>query len=115
MSSAAGARVGAGQSIGTTGCQWSTADDPNSKAGRVMVTLSIWDEKMFPKGSRPGITRKSVGGIGDDAAFETLGDLTVLFVKKGHSTLQLRVYGLHDTSRQEQIEISVAKDALARW
>lgn len=113
VTSAAGATVGAGQPIGTTGCQWST--DPKAKAGRVMITLSIWDEKRFPKGSTPGLTMKPVSGIGDDAVFYTLGDLTSLFVKKGKSTLQLRVYGLHDTTKQQEIEKSVAKDALARW
>lgn len=112
VSSAVGTNVNAGQPINTTGCQWSTLD---AKAGHVMVTLSIWDEKWFPKGSSPGISKKSVGGIGDAAVFQTLGDLTSLFVKKGKSTLQLRVYGLHDTAKQEQIETEVAKVALARW
>lgn len=114
VSSAAGAAVGAGQPIGTTGCQWST--DPTAKSGRVMVTLSILGEKWFTKdSSTPGIKKKPVSGIADDAYFATLGDLTSLFVKKGRSTLQVRVYGLQDTAKQEVIETSVAKDALARW
>jgi hypothetical protein len=113
VTSAAGATFGAGQPIGTTGCQWST--DPKAKAGRVTVTLSIWEEKFFPKKSTPGITIKPVSGIGDDAVSSTLGDLASLFVKKGKSTLMLRVYGLHDTAKQEQIERSVAEAALARW
>lgn len=115
VTSAAGAKVATGQPIGTTGCSWSSTDDPKSKAGRVVITLSIWAEKWFSKKSTPGITMKPVSGIGDDAYFATLGDLTSLFVKKGKSTLQVRVYGLHDTTRQEEIESSVAKAALARW
>ena len=114
VTSAVGARVDIGQPIGKTGCQWST--DPKAKTGHMMITLSIWDEnKWFSKKSTPGIPMKPVSGIGDDAYFATLGDLTSLFVKKGKSTLDIRVYGLHDTAKQEEIERSVAKDALARW
>ncbi len=113
VSAAVGAQVKAGEPIGTTGCHWST--DPNAKT-RVMVTLSIWGEKMFPKGGTPGLkVTPASGGLGDEAVFDTLGDLTALFVKKGKSTLQIRVYGLHDTAKQEQIETSIAKHALARW
>lgn len=115
VTSAAGAKVATGQPIGTTGCSWSSTDDPKTKAGRVMITLSIWAEKWFSKKSTPGVTMKPVSGIGDDAYFATLGDLTSLFVKKGTSTLQIRVYGLHDTARQEEIERSIAKAALAKW
>ncbi len=115
VSSAVGAKVKTGEPIGMTGCQWSTPDDPKTKTGRVMGTLSVWDEKWFPKGSTPGLSKKAVSGVGDDAVFDTLGDLTSLFVKKGKSTLQFRVYGLHDTTKQEDIEMSVAKDVLARW
>lgn len=115
VSSAIGAKVKAGEPISATGCQWSTPDDPKTKPGRVTVTLSVWDEKMFPKGSPPGVSKQAVSGIGDDAVFNTLGDMTSLFVKKGKSTLMFRVYGLHDTTKQKDIEMSVAKDALARW
>ena len=114
VTSALGAKVDPGQPIGKTGCQWST--DQKAKTGHVMVTLSIWDEnKWFSHKSTPGIPMKPASGIGDDAYFATLGDLTSLHVKKGKSTLDLRVYGLHDTTKQEEIERSVAKDALARW
>jgi hypothetical protein len=113
VTSAVGATVGAGQPINNTGCQWST--DPAGTTGHVMITLSIWGEKWFSKKPTPGIPMKPVSGIGDDAYFATLGDLTSLFVKKGKSTLQLRVYGLHDTAKQELIERSVARDALARF
>lgn len=113
VTSAAGAAVGAGQPIAATGCSWST--DPKASAGRMMITLSIWGEKWFTKSSLPGVQRKDVGGIGDDAYFATLGDMTSLFVKKGKSTLQVRVYGIHDVAKQEAIERSIAKDALARW
>ncbi len=115
VSAAVGAKVDPGQPIATTGCHWTAPDDPKTKTGHVMVTLSVWDEKMFPKGSTPGISNKPVSGIGDEAVFGTLGDLTSLFVKKGKNTLQIKVYGLHDTAKQEQIEKSVARDALARW
>src|SRR5689334_13519695 len=67
VSSAVGAKVNAGQPIGTTGCQWSTPADPKIKTGHVVVTLSVWAEKMFPKGSTPGVSKKPVSGIGDDA------------------------------------------------
>jgi hypothetical protein len=114
VTSAAGAAVGTGQPIGKTGCQWST--DSKVKTGRMMITLSIWDEnKYFSHKPTPGITQKAVAGIGDDAYFATLGDLVSLFVKKGKATLDIRVYGLHDTAKQEQIESSLAKDALASW
>ncbi len=113
VSSAVGSKVNPGEAIGTTGCQWSIA--PTAKTGRVMVTLSIWGEKWFPTKETPGIPMKPVSGIGDKAVFSTLGDLTSLFVKKGKSTLQFRVYGLHDTAKQEQIEMSIGKAALARW
>jgi len=113
VASAAGAAVGAGQPIGTTGCSWSA--DPRAGAGRIMITLSIWGEKWFSRKSTPGVQRKDVAGIGDDAYSAALGDLTSLFVKKGTSTLQVRVYGIHDAARQDAIERSIAKDALARW
>jgi hypothetical protein len=114
VSSALGANADPGQPIGKTGCQWSS--DPKAKTGHVMVTLSIWPEnKYFSNKSTPGIPTRPATGIGDEAYFATLGDLTSLHVKKGKSTLDVRVYGLHDPARQEEIERSVAKEALARW
>jgi hypothetical protein len=116
VSAAAGSTVGAGQSIGTAGCQWSTPDDPSARSVKVMVTLSLLDERAFPRSApSPGFVLTTVRGVGDDAVFTTVGPFTSFAVKKGGSTFVVRVYGVRDPARQQAIEKSLASDVLARW
>jgi hypothetical protein len=116
VSSAVGAMVGAGQPIGTTGCQWSTQDETHAKSGKMVVTLSLLDERAFPKSApSPGFALAPVSGIGDDAVFTTVGPYSSLAVKKGKSVFVVRVYGVPDQPKQQAIEKSLAKDVLAKW
>ncbi len=110
VSDASGKHVGAGQPIGKTGCQWIATGQG------VMITISLLDAAGFASGKRlPGVARTPAAGFGDEAVFTRVGPLVTFAVRKGDGAFVVRVYGIHDLPRQEDVERTLARDALARW
>lgn len=107
VGAALGARTGAGQAIGSTGCQWSAQ---SARVTLVLYDASGWQTMNQPL---PGVSRTTLGGVGDDAVYSTVGSLTTLSVKKGDSVFVVRVYGVHPQANQMAVERSLAQDALA--
>ncbi len=108
LSSALGVSPGAGQAIGTVGCQWA--------GSQIRVTVTFGDGSNFAimKTPLPQVTKNAVTGIGDDAFTTTVGHLTTLSVKKGKDLFIVRVYGVPDQAKQIKIEKDLAMDLLAR-
>ena len=92
VSTAVGASVGAGSPIANTGCSWTATG-----ARRVMVTVSMQNEKMFAavkSSTPPKTTKTSVSGVGDEAIFTGVQNFSSLWVRKGTKFLLVRTYGL---------------------
>jgi hypothetical protein len=111
VAAAVGASVGAGEPISTTGCTWAS---PHVKA-----TLSLWDaaEWEMMKGPLPGMTKTSVGGLGDDAFFATGGtrkQMATLTVKKGKTAYVFHIYGVDNVADQMSMEKTLAGNVFAK-
>jgi hypothetical protein len=113
VTAAVGSNVTAGQAMGVNSCNWQT---PADASGHVVVTLRVENAKWFGDAKAKPVagSRQAAGGIGDDAFFDQLGDLTMLSVKKGDSSFFLRVYGIKDAPRQRTIETTLARDVVAK-
>jgi hypothetical protein len=115
VSAVVGVTVGAGQPIGTTGCQWSTATQGNPTNAPVRATLALWDAAAFAdmKTPLPGFTKTPASGIGEDAVYATARTLTTLGVKKGNVAFVIRLYGVPGQDKQMATEKALALDVLA--
>jgi hypothetical protein len=112
VSTALGETVGAGKQAGTKTCSWS-ADKPTHQIVSLMYSPpGDWNTRK----SRlmPGVTKASVGGIGDEAFAETAANFTTLYVKKGSTNFMVRVYGVPDPTRQLAIEKPIAQKVAAK-
>ncbi len=112
ISGIVGMTVGAGEPIGTSGCQWAAAPKPNTTVPR--VTLQLWDAQAFTdfQTPLPGVTKTAASGIGEDAVYATVGSLTTLSVKKGSVAFVVRLYGVRGQASQMDMEKALALDVL---
>jgi hypothetical protein len=102
VSRAVGAAMGAGSPIANTGCSWTTTSAP-----RVMVTVSMQNEKMFAaakSSALPKMEKTSVSGVGDEAVFLGVQSFSSLWVRKGTKFLLLRIYGLPVSDAQTKLK-----------
>ncbi len=108
INSAIGGKVGAGQSIGSKGCQW--------YGGGARATLTILDAAGWGmmKTPLPGVTKTTAKGIGNDAFYTTVSTLTTLSAKKGRAVIVVRLYGVKGKSKQMSAEKILARDVLKR-
>jgi hypothetical protein len=104
-------KVGAGEPIGTTGCQW-----VGTASQRVRITLSFMDGQDFQvmKTPLPGVKKTPVSGVGDDAFYATVGPLTTLSVKSGKTIFGVAVYGVQGQDKQMAIEKALALDVTGK-
>jgi hypothetical protein len=110
VSAALGVKVGAGVPIGTTGCSW-TSEKPHQ-----IVTVSLWPPTEWNRmktSPLPGTTTSPAAGLGDDAFYTTIGQYTVLYVKKGQTVYLFKVYGEKSKEKQMSAEKTLAQHALA--
>lgn len=114
VSAIVGVTVGAGQPIGTTGCEWSTATQAAPTTARVRASLVLWDATAFAdmKAPLPGFTKTPASGIGEDAVYATARTLTTLSVKKGNVSFVVRLYGVQGQDKQMAMEKALALDVL---
>ena len=111
VSSAVGAPVQTGKPINTTGCSWTAAST------KVMVTISFFVPGGYDKAKAanvPTVVKTTVGGVGDDAFYASMGAWTILTVKKGQTAFSVRVYGVTDQAKVKEIEKTLGADAAAR-
>lgn len=115
ISAVVGATVGAGEPIGTTGCQWYTGPATPTNP-HIVATLALWGGSAFAgmKTPLPNITKTSFGGLGDDAVWTVVGPLTTLSVKKGTVAFIVRLYGVEGQDKQMAMEKALALDVLAK-
>ncbi len=103
VSAIVGATVAAGSPIANTGCSWQTTG-----ATRVMVTVSMQNEKMFAAAKSsttfPKQTKTSISGIGDEAIFIGVQNFSSLWVRKGTKFLLVRIYGLPVSEAQPKLK-----------
>ncbi len=111
VKAAFGAAVKTGVPIGTTGCAWNSAD-----GSRPYLTLVVHSNEDWAKATAPlpGVTRTHFSGLGDDAVYNDVGPLTTLGVKKGATTIIVRVYGIDSRDQQKAIEKALAQTVLAK-
>jgi hypothetical protein len=114
ISSVVGATFGASQTISATGCQWLAP--AKGKTPGVIVTLVVQDAKLWARATAPlaGVARVPESGIGDAAMYTILGPMASLGVRKGPTTVIVRMYGVHDLDKQKAMERSLAADAIAK-
>jgi hypothetical protein len=97
IDAAIGDPVGPGQAVGTTMCQWSAANQPNTIQGKkvavVLLTAQGYANAKMPVND-PVITKTAVSGIGDEAVYGTAaGRAASLSVKKGGNYFSVRIAG----------------------
>jgi hypothetical protein len=120
VSTILGVTVGAGHSIGTTGCAWSTPGrQVTSTHPQVSAKVTLDDVTSFSKETAlPGVTMTSVSGIGEDAVYATFGrmipPLTMLSVKTAKANLVVELLGVPGQDKQMAMEKSLALGVLAR-
>jgi hypothetical protein len=99
-------------------CTWNTSD-PNVKA----VTLYLQsaaeydDAKQMARRTAAGIKGSAVkpASVGDDGYFYIAGDQVGLLVKKGGISFKVAVYATLSVDKKEAMELTLAKEALAKF
>jgi hypothetical protein len=106
VSSTVGVSLGVGQRIdGSSGCAWSSPSQQNARVTLVIADAADWETMKRPLS---GITKLAAAGIGDDAFYTTVANLTSLSVKHGRTIFVIRLYGIKDHSDQMSMERALA-------
>ena len=103
IDAAIGDPVGPGQAVGTTMCQWSVANQPNTIQGKkvavVLLTAQGSANAKMPVND-PVITKTAVSGIGDEAVVPDDGGKSGVAVgEEGRQLLLSAHYGVFHGSR----------------
>jgi len=115
VNAALGLSAQPGQGSGKV-CTWS---QPGGAPGRKkMVVLTLQDAKAFAFAkaptSSPNMVKTAATGIGDDAVYVTITNVTTtLTVKNGEVYFEVHVYGLSDADTKAA-EKALAIDAIAK-
>ncbi len=107
VSSVVGGTAAAGQPIGDKGCSRTAPGQPPKT-----VTLVLAGEKEFAVAKTPptaSIKPVPASGIGDEAIYNRMGQLSSLAVRKGKVVFIIRMYGIS----QDQIEVKEKAIAIA--
>ena len=91
------------------------------------LTISLWDASGYQigkqvmaaaaakEGKDPSQAAGSVGGMGDDAYYTSMGDsYTALMVKKGNTVLKVAIYGELPVEKKKSVEKALALQALSK-
>ena len=113
---AIGDAVGGAQSVGTTMCQWSVANQPNSMQGK-KVAVVLMTAQGYANAKAPlnvaGITKTAIPGVGDEAVYgTTAGKAASLSAKKGDSYFSVRITG-YPMARLQHMETVLAQEIAA--
>jgi hypothetical protein len=121
VTTALGMPVGPAQKINDSACQY-PATGANA-AKNIRLTVQFLGADQFDKikaGQVPGLERAPITGVGDDAFSQSLAlstnvpRMTTLFVKKGHTMVTVRVYGVPDAAKQLAAEKAVAQAVVSK-
>lgn len=121
VSTALGMPVGPGDKINDKACQW-PATGANA-AKNIRLTVQFLPAAQYDKlkgGQLPVVERAPVTGVGDDAFSQSVPfstnvtKMTTLFVKKGHTMVTVRVYGVPDGAKQLAAEKAVAQAVVSK-
>jgi hypothetical protein len=113
---ALGASVSSATPLGATGCMWAGG---SQRVSIVLRPATAWARTTMPV---PGMTKTSVGGLGDAASVSGLNEaahpgqdnVLTLSVRKGANVIVLTVYGVEGAERQRSAEEALARLALRR-
>jgi len=128
VSAALGVPVNAGTHVTPTFTKTCTFTPAAGKTADVSaVTVSLHDGTVYQAGKQmiaaaaaadgkdPSQVAASVGGIGDDAYYTTMGaGYTGLMVKKGSTALKVAIYGNLPADKKKAIEKTLALQALPK-
>jgi hypothetical protein len=114
VSAASPVSVGAGTYVTPTfkrTCTWSASGDDAKTVQS--ITLLLGDVSMFDSvkklGGAKNVTITPVSGVGDDACYQIIGTMAVMFVKKGNVAFKVSVYaGGLSVEKKEAIEKTLA-------
>ena len=106
VSDAVGVSVTAGAPIATTGCSWTSTGKSN-----VRVAVSMPSDRIF-EGAKRG-AKTPVSGVGDEAFFTGVQNMSSLWVRKGAKYLLVRIYGLSVSEAQPKLK-SLATTAVSK-
>jgi hypothetical protein len=121
VGAAVGVPVGDGQHVTTTSlktCTWTPAGGSDVKA----VTLFLQTAAAYDGGKQLAnqMAAAAKGGavtpasVGDDGYFFVAGDQVGLLVKKGTNSFKVTVYAKLPVDKKEAMELTLAKEVLAR-
>ena len=120
-----GAAVGVSVSDGThvtptfvRTCTWNASGNSSVRA----VTLYLQTAAAYDGGKRMAEQMSAVGrgaavrpaSVGEDGYYFVTGDQVGLLVKKGNASFKVAVYATLPVDRKEAMELTLAKDALAK-
>ena len=120
-----GAAVGASVADGThvtptfvRTCTWNASGNSNVRS----VTLYLQTAAAYDGGKRMANQMTAVGrgaavkpaSVGDDGYYFVTGDQVGLLVKKGNASFKVAVYATLPVDRKEAMELTLAKEALAK-
>ena len=121
VTTALGMPVGPPQKINESACQYPATGANAAKNIRLTVQFSPADQFDKIKARQlPGVEKTPVSGVGDDALSQSLSSstnasgMTMLFVKKGHTMITVRVYGVPDAAKQLAAEKAVAQAVVSK-
>ena len=77
-----------------------------------MVTVSTQSQVMFA-GAKRNPTEKPISGIGDEAFFVGVQNMSSLWVRKGTKFLLVRIYGVPVSQAQTKLT-ALATDAVSK-
>ena len=115
VNTALGVTAKAPQSTGKI-CNWA---ESGGRAGQKrMVTVTIQDEKTFnfakAPTTSPNVVKTPVSGVGDDAVYNTVTNVTAtLQVKKSETFFEVHVYGF-PMDQTKTIEKTLAQQIVAK-
>lgn len=120
VSAAAGVSVGAGTYVAPTSkktCVWTPSGDDTK--GVASITLLLEAASMYDGGKRMGAAKSvvitPVSGVGDDAYYQVIDTMAVMFVKKGGVSFKVSVYAhAMPTDKKETIEKALALQVVSK-
>lgn len=97
-------------------CNW--AESGGSAGQKRMVTVTIQDEKAFnfakAPTTSPNLTKTPMSGVGDDAVYNTVTNVTAtLHVKKAETYFEIHVYGF-PIDQTKTIEKTLAQQIVSK-
>jgi hypothetical protein len=118
MSKIFGVQVAAGENPAnfTRTCTWNVAAGPAPRLKSITLFLQSADQfetaKQMQQASKFDV--ESVSGVGDDAYYSSVGNVTSLIVKKGNVAFKIGMYGEFPLDKKKAMSKAMAVQVLSK-